>query len=74
MGHEPFTHGRVKWQNQFKFDTWKSEFPNIDIRFGANATGMRWKKEQYRNQQLLINWQETDDFIDGWGKTSDIIM
>jgi len=73
MGHEPFTHGRVQWKTQFKYETWKSELPNIDIRFGVNATGMRWKKEQYRNQQLLINWQETDDLINGWGKTSDLV-
>ena len=72
-GFEPFTHGRIKWKNQFKCDTWKSEFPNIDIKHGANATGARWKKDQYKNQHLLINWQETDDEISGWGKTSDII-
>jgi glycosyltransferase involved in cell wall biosynthesis len=67
MGFEPFTHGRVKWQNQFEFGSWKSEFPNIDIRFGVNPTGMRWNKEQYRNQQLLINWTEsTIDQLPGW--------
>ena len=73
MGFEPFTHNRVQWNNTFKLGTWKSEFPNIDIRFGVNSTGMRWNKEQYLNQHLLINWQETDDSIPGWGKTSDII-
>lgn len=73
MGFEPFTHGRVQWKNEFKMGTWKSEFPNIDIRFGVNSTGMRWSKDQYRNQQLLINWQETNDEILGWGKTLDII-
>lgn len=67
MGHEPFTHNRIQWQNQFKYDTWKSESPNVDIKHGANATGQRWKKEEYRNQQLLINWQETENWkIDGW--------
>jgi len=73
MGFEPFTHGRVQWENTFKMETWKSEFPNIDIRFGINSTGMRWKKEEYRNQQLLINWQETDTDIPGWGKTSEVV-
>src|SRR3990167_8262604 len=72
MGHEPFTHNRVQWQTQFKYDTWKSEKPNIDIRFGVNVTGMRWNKDQYKNQQLLINWQETDSIIGGWGKTTDL--
>lgn len=73
MGFEPFTHGRVQWNKTFKMSTWKSEFPNIDIRFGLNSTGMRWNKDQYRNQQLLINWKETDDSIEGWGKTKDIL-
>ena len=67
MGFEPFTHGRVKWQNMFKLGTWKSEFPNVDIKHGENATGARWKKEQYRNQQLLINWTESENYqIKGW--------
>lgn len=73
MGFEPFTHGRVKWDNEFKSGTWKSKYPNIDIRVGVNPTGMRWAKEEYRNQQLLVNWTETDDQIEGWGKTSDIV-
>lgn len=67
MGFEPFTHGRVQWETTYKYATWKSPNPNIDIRYGANSTGMRWKKEEYRNQQLLINWQEsTVDRIPGW--------
>ena len=66
-GFEPFTHGRIKWKNQFKYETWMSEFPNVDIKHGANATGQRWKKEQYRNQQLLINWQESENYqVSGW--------
>ena len=69
MGHEPFTHNRIEWENKFKSEGWKSEYPNIDIRFGENSTGMRWKKEQYRNQNLLINWQETESTIPGWGET-----
>lgn len=73
MGFEPFTHGRVVWNKTFKMATWQSKFPNIDIRFGINSTGMRWKKEEYRNQQLLINWQETDDHIDGWGSTHELV-
>lgn len=73
MGFEPFTHNRVQWNNVFKFTTWKSEYPNIDIRHEGNATGQRWDKSQFRNQQLLINWTETDDEIPGWGKTADLI-
>lgn len=72
-GFEPFTHGRVQWKNQFKLGNWKSEKPNIDIRFNLNSTGMRWKKEQYRNQQLLLNWIENDNEIPGWGNTQNLI-
>jgi glycosyltransferase involved in cell wall biosynthesis len=67
LGFEPFTHNRVQWKNVFKYDTWKSPFPNIDIKHGANATGQRWKKEEYRNQHLLINWTESENWqIEGW--------
>jgi len=72
MGFEPFTHGRFTWKNKFKYDTWMSEFPNVDIKHGANATGARWRKDQYRNQQLLINWTESDE-IPGWGKGTNIV-
>jgi hypothetical protein len=72
IGFEPMTHGRIPWVNQFKYDTWKSEFPNIDIKHGDNATGQRWRKEQYRNQDLLINWIESEE-IPGWGKGIDIV-
>ncbi len=73
MGFEPMTHNRIEWKNKFKCETWKSLYPNIDIKHGGNLTGQRWSKDQYRNQNLLINWQETDTFINGWGKTSDLI-
>jgi len=74
MGFEPMTHGRIKWQNIFKLGTWKSEYPNIDIRHPGNATGQRWKKDQFRNQKLLVNWEETDSEIPGWGKTADLLQ
>ena len=72
MGFEPFTHGRIKWQNQFKCASWKSFLPNIDIKHGNNVTGQRWRKDQYRNQSLLINWIESET-IEGWGKGTEII-
>jgi glycosyltransferase involved in cell wall biosynthesis len=72
MGFEPMTHGRVVWKNKFPYETWKSVKPNVDIKHGANATGQRWNKDQYRNQQLLINWTESEE-IPGWGKGIDIV-
>src|SRR3989344_1998629 len=73
MGFEPMTHNRVKWQNMFKLGIWKSSYPNIDIRHAGNVTGQRWKKKQFRNKKLLINWVESDTKIHGWGKTKDLI-
>lgn len=72
MGFEPMTHGRVAWKNKFEYSTWKSEYPNVDIKHGANATGQRWNKDQYRNQNLLVNWTESDT-IPGWGKGVDLV-
>lgn len=73
IGFEPFTHKRVQWKHQFKTEVWKSEFPNVDIKHGGNATGQRWKKEQYRNQNLLVNWTESDTEIPGWGSTQELV-
>jgi len=73
MGFEPMTHGRIKWQNMFKLGAWKSKYPNVDIRHPGNATGQRWKKNQFRNQKLLVNWKKNKDKIFGWGKTKELI-
>lgn len=72
QGFEPFTHGRVPWINQFNQKTWMSELPNVDIKHGNNATGQRWKKEDYRNQKLLVNWTEGEE-IPGWGRGMDLV-
>lgn len=73
MGFEPMTHGRIKWKNVYKLDTWKSGYPNIDIRHEGNSTGQRWRKDQFRNQKYTEGWTESDDEIPGWGKTKDLI-
>ena len=72
IGFEPMTHNRIQWKNWFKYETWKSEYPNVDIKHGANATGQRWNKDQYRNQQLLVNWTESEE-IPGWGRGIDVV-
>jgi len=73
MGFEPMTHNRIKWNNIYKYDTWKSKFPNIDIRHSGNVTGQRWKKSQFRNKKLLKNWVVSKTKIPGWGKTKELI-
>jgi len=57
----------------FKLGTWKSKYPNIDVRHAGNVTGQRWKKDQFRNKKLLINWIESGTKIPGWGKTKELI-
>lgn len=73
MGFEPMTHNRIRWNNMYKLDTWKSEYPNVDIKHGNNFSGVRWKKSEFRNQNLLKGWVESDDEIPGWGKTKELI-
>jgi hypothetical protein len=74
MRAAPMTNGRIKWKNMYQIAVWNSEFPNVDIRHEGNLAEVRWRKDQYRNQKLLVNWQETDDEIPGWGKTKDLIQ
>jgi glycosyltransferase involved in cell wall biosynthesis len=73
MGHEPMTHGRIKWKNIFKCESWKSKVANIDLKHGKNATGARWKKEQYRNQKWTEGWIEAEGKIPGWGDIMPIL-
>ena len=73
IGFEPMTHSRIDWKNEYNCDSWKSEFPNIDIKHGGNLTGARWKKEQFRNQKFTKGWEENDEEIKGWGKNKEII-
>ena len=67
VGFEPMTHGRIPWKNQFKCGEWQSEQANLDLKHGLNATGERWKKEQYRNQKWTEGWTEAEGNIPGWG-------
>lgn len=74
MGFEPMTHHRMKWQHVYKIDSFKSAFPNVDIKHGENATGARWDKSQFRNQDLLKNWQEVQvDSISGWSNLMQLL-
>lgn len=68
MGFEPGTHGRVKWQNEYKSETWMSEYPNVDIRHDNNLTANRWSKDQFRDQRNTAGWKFVEE-IPGWGKT-----
>mgnify|MGYP001559329555 CR=1 FL=1 len=66
MGFEPGTHDKGS-------AFWKSALPNIDIRHTGNLTKNRWSIDEFRNKKSATNWMETDDEIEGWGKTADLI-
>jgi len=72
MGFEPGTHNRKERVDNLKSESWKSEFPNIDIRHENNLSPSRWKKEQFRNKQFTKGWTEAKE-IPGWGKTKELI-
>ncbi len=69
MGYEPGTHHRRERVDDSVSVGWKSDFPNIEIRYDSNFSPNRWKKEEFRNQEDTKGWVESDDEIPGWGKT-----
>jgi hypothetical protein len=68
MGFEPGTHGRKERVDDYKAESWLSEYPNIDIRHDKNLTPSRWRKDQFRNQRYTKGWTEADE-VPGWGLT-----
>jgi hypothetical protein len=70
MGFEPGTHNRAGRVDDFKAESWRSKYPNIDIRHNNNLTPTRWKKEQFRNQKFTNGWKEVT-YVSGWGNVLD---
>lgn len=67
MGFEPGTHHRKERVDDLTSESWKSEFPNIDIRHGNNLSPTKWKKSQFRNQKFTKGWKKSDiDHLPGW--------
>jgi glycosyltransferase involved in cell wall biosynthesis len=57
-----------------KYEQWRSEYPNIDIRHEGNLTKSKWSPEDFRDKSTCVNWQEsTIDKIPGWDKLKEII-
>jgi glycosyltransferase involved in cell wall biosynthesis len=71
MGYEPGTHHRPERVDDATAGSWKSEFPNLDIRHDGNFSPTRWSKDEFRNQRYTQGWIESDDEVPGWGKTKD---
>jgi glycosyltransferase involved in cell wall biosynthesis len=68
VGFEPGTSKRVPELKHEMIDTFRSEFPLIDIRHTSNLTASRWSPDEFRNASSAQNWVENDDEIPGWGK------
>lgn len=51
--------------------TWKSKFPNLDLRHDANLTASRWSAEEFHDKSTCQNFREAD-VIPGWGKPIDL--
>lgn len=73
MGYEPGTHNRAERVDDSKAGSYKSEFPNVDIRHDGNFSPTRWNKKQFRNQKYTKGWVESDIEIPGWGKNADFV-
>jgi hypothetical protein len=65
MGYEPGTHNRPERVDDYGCESWRSEWPNIDIRHANNWTPSRWKKSDFRNQKYTEGWTEADA-VPGW--------
>lgn len=72
MGFEPGTHRRDARVDDYKSDSWRSEFPNIDIKHGKNLTRAKWSPKDFRSQRNCVDWQDVEGEIPGWGKGIDI--
>lgn len=72
VGFEPMTHKRIPWKHWYKFETYESPVPTIDLCHAGNLTKKRWKIEQFRKKPKF--WEESDyKNIPGWPKLSQII-
>lgn len=67
-GFEPGTHRPPNGLDFFKADTWRSKFPNIDIRHDKNLTPSRWQQDQFRDQRHCRGWEMAEG-VPGWGTT-----
>ncbi len=50
-----------------RWEAWKSEWPNVDIRHESNLTLSKWSPKDFRNPKYCVNWQEGYE-IPYWGR------
>lgn len=52
-----------------KYQVFKSEFPNIDIRHEGTLTKSKWSPNDFRDKSTCVNWQEsTLAALPGWNE------
>jgi hypothetical protein len=68
IGYEPGVHQFPRGIDNFGFELWNSEFPNIDIRHNKTMTANRWSRDQFRDKNSCLGWQMADE-IPFWGVT-----
>lgn len=66
MGFEPGGHNRKERVDDYKSESWKSVYPNVDIRHDKTLTANRFSKDKFRRKPK--EWKLADE-IPFWGKT-----
>lgn len=68
IGYEPGTHDRPERVDDYKAESWKSEWPNIDLRHASHEhmSKAKWSLDDFVHKEHAINWIENDN-IPGWG-------
>ena len=57
-----------------KSESWKAEYPSIDIRHNRNLTYNKWSLEDFRKKETAVNFQEsTVDKIPGWENLKELL-
>jgi len=69
IGFEPGTHRTPRGIDDYPAERWMSEYPNIDIRHGANLTPSRWRQDEFRNPKACEGWTEAGS-VPGRGVTA----
>lgn len=67
VGFEPGTHRRVDLGMDYEVESFKSKYPNIDIRHDNNLTRSKWSVDEFRSPRNAQGWVETEK-IPGWGR------
>jgi hypothetical protein len=68
IGFEPGSHRRAERIDDLQSETWRSKWPNVDIKHGKNLTPARWSPDAFRDSRNCKDWVEAGA-IPYWGQT-----